>query len=129
MQPTSRGLRDFERRRSSGHGYFVTPEEIERKGPATLGDLLRGVPGVTTACDRVTGCYIRMMRAPRGCRAEIFVDGVSATLVVQAETPATDIVAVEVYRSASETPSEFGRLERTCGVVAIWTRADHVERP
>lgn len=125
----NRGLREFERRRASGQGIFVTPEEIERRRPHTLGDILRGVPGVTTACDRVTGCYIRMLRAARSCRAEIFVDGVSATLVVQAETPATDILAVEVYRSESETPSEFVRLERTCGVVAIWTRAAHVERP
>lgn len=127
--PLHRGLRDFERRRATGQGIFVTPEEIARRSPTTIGDILRTVPGVTTACDRVTGCYIRMLRAARSCRAEIFVDGVSATLVVQAETPAIDVVAVEVYRSASETPSEFGRLERTCGVIAIWTRAGHVDRP
>lgn len=124
----NRGLREFERRRASGHGIFVTPEEIERKRPVTIGDIMRSVPGVTTACDRVTGCYLRMVRAPRGCPAEVFVDGVSATLVIQAETSATDVLAVEVYRSASETPSEFSRVERTCGTILIWTRAGYRER-
>ncbi len=124
----NRGLLGFERRRASGHGIFVTPEEIERKRPATIGDIMRSVPGVTTVCDRVTGCYLRMVRAPRGCPAEVFVDGISATLVIQAETSATDVLAVEVYRSASETPSEFSRLERTCGTIVIWTRAGYRER-
>ena len=124
----NRGLREFERRRASGLGIFVTPEEIERRRPVTIGDIMRLVPGVTTACDRVTGCYLRMVRAPRGCPAEVFVDGVSATLVIQAETSATDVLAVEVYRSPSETPSEFSRIERTCGTILIWTHAGHMER-
>jgi hypothetical protein len=127
--PPSWGLPDFERRRGLGQGLFVTPDEIERKRPTTLGDILRTVPGVTTACDRVSGCYIRMLRAGRGCRAEILVDGVAATLIVQAETPATDMIAVEVYRSAAETPSEFVRLERSCGLIAIWTRAAQEQGP
>lgn len=125
--PADRALREFERRRASGQGVFITPEELERERPVTLADVLRGVPGVTTACERRTGCYIRMLRA--GCRAAIFVDGFPATYATPPNTLASDMMAVEVYRSLSETPNEFLRLDNNCGVVAIWTRTGNVQRP
>jgi hypothetical protein len=123
-----RDLREFERRRASGRGVFITRDELEQERPATLADILRTVPGVTTTCERTAGCYIRMLRAPRGCRAEVFVDGFPATLSTPPNTLAGDMVAVEVYRSLGETPTEFLRLNNSCGVVAIWTRTGNTER-
>lgn len=123
-----RGIREFERRRASGVGVFIGPQELERERPTTLSDILRSIPGVTTVCERNVGCYIRMLRAPRGCRAEVFMDGFPATLSTPPNTAARDILAVEVYRSLSETPSEFLRMDNTCGVVAIWTRTGHTDR-
>jgi hypothetical protein len=38
------------------------------------------------------------------------------------------MVAVEVYRSLGETPTEFLRLNSSCGVVAIWTRTGNTQR-
>lgn len=62
--------RDFERRRAARRGEFVTREEIERHGLATLGDLLRTVPGLRMVCGR-GGCSIRMTRWG-GCRPFYF---------------------------------------------------------
>ena len=32
------------------------------------------------------------------------------------------IEAIEVYTSAANTPAEFNRTSKGCGVIAIWTR-------
>lgn len=34
----------------------------------------------------------------------------------------SSLAAVEVYRRASEVPQQFAGMNRTCGVVALWTR-------
>jgi hypothetical protein len=36
--------------------------------------------------------------------------------------PASDVAAVEVYRSPAEVPPEFNGPNAGCGVVVIWTR-------
>ena len=38
--------------------------------------------------------------------------------------PASDIAAIEVYRSATQVPVQFGgaSIETSCGVIVIWTR-------
>jgi hypothetical protein len=125
--PAHRGLREFERRRGSGRGVFITQQEIEQRRVATLDELLRNVAGLRTVCTR-TGCAVQMMRAPRGCQPDFFVDGFPATHATPPNAPAGDIVAVEIYRSLSETPSEFIRPDSRCGVIAIWTRTGASQR-
>ncbi|MGH7676723.1 MAG: carboxypeptidase regulatory-like domain-containing protein [Gemmatimonadales bacterium] len=125
--PADRALREFERRRAAGRGVFITPQEIAQRQPRTLDELLRNIPGVRTVC-RPSGCAVRMTRTARPCRPEIFMDGLSATLAVPANAPAGDFIAVEVYRSLSETPDEFLRADNQCGVIAIWTRTGQSPR-
>ncbi|HEX2188334.1 MAG TPA: carboxypeptidase regulatory-like domain-containing protein, partial [Longimicrobiaceae bacterium] len=36
----------------------------------------------------------------------------------------TDVVAIEVYRTAAEIPAQFAGYDRGCGVVLIWTQAE-----
>jgi hypothetical protein len=122
-----RALREFERRRAGGRGVFITPDEIEQRNPRTLDELLRDIPGVRTVC-RQSGCSVRMTRSARPCRPEIFLDGMPATLAVPPNAPAGDFLAVEVYRSLSETPGELLRADNQCGVIAIWTRTGQTPR-
>ncbi len=122
-----RALREFERRRAAGRGVFITPAEIELRNPRTLDELLRDIPGVRTVC-RQGGCTVRMTRSARPCRPEIFMDGMPATLAVPPNAPAGDFLAVEVYRSLSETPGELLRPDNQCGVIAIWTRSGQTPR-
>lgn len=114
-------LGEFERRRASGMGYFLTGDEIERRHAMTLTDLMRGVPGVQTSCGRGS-CVIQMSRLPRGCRPEYYLDGFRASFSVGPDFPITGIYGIEVYRTASETPVEFRKPELRCGVIVIWSR-------
>lgn len=111
---------DFLRRSSSGGGRYYTRAEIERRNPATLGDLLRTVPGLRVFCGTFP-CRIQLARAPRTCPLAYWIDGVFAdggTVLVQLPR---DLDGVEIYSGMSETPPELYR-PGTCGALAVWTR-------
>jgi carboxypeptidase family protein len=114
-------LVDFERRRRTGRGHYLTDEEIKRSGASTLQGLTRGMRGVTEHCAG-SGCRIQMVRAREGCEPDYIVDGRVDDLFGSA-TPIRDIVALEVYTGPSDVPGEFAGRSAGCGVIVIWTRA------
>jgi len=102
----------------------VTEEEIERESPRSLADLLRHVPGVRLQCrGSMTGCTVRMARAPRECRPDFVVDGFEASNATSLDMPTIGIIGIEIYRTLSETPLQFLRADNQCGTVVIWTRS------
>ncbi len=61
-------MRDFERRRTSGRGQYVTRDEIERRNYNRLSDVLQVMRGVTLDCGGGgSTCTIRMVRAALQC--------------------------------------------------------------
>jgi len=67
---------------------------------------------------------VRMSRSPRNCAPNFFVDGFPANNSTTLEMPSVGIIAIEVYRTASETPVEFLRgITNPCGAIVIWTRS------
>ena len=116
-------FREFERRRVSGRGYFITEQQIEATHPHALVDLLRNVPGVDLACRGASHCSVRMSRAPRRCPVDYIVDGFPATNSTSPDMAMVGVVAVEVYRALSETPLQFLRTDNACGTIVIWTRS------
>jgi hypothetical protein len=120
-RPHERGARGFEERRSKGRGVFITEVEIARAQSGRLGDVLRTTAGVREVC-RGVSCQVRMTRSPTNCAPNFFLDGVPANNATTMEMPAVGVVAIEVYRTASETPVEFLRGNTVCGVIVIWTR-------
>lgn len=118
-----RRLREFEERRRSGRGVFITEDQIQTRNAATMADLLRGVPGVRLNC-RSGNCTAQMTRGARGiCAADWVIDGLPATMSATPALPTVGIVAVEIYRSPGEVPSEFLKSDSQCGVIAIWTKS------
>lgn len=101
-------------------GTFMTRAEIEAAHAIRVSDLLRRIPGVQVVPVRfgVTGVLIR------GCSPAIIIDGVQArfepsidNLVVPME-----LEGLEVYRTASQIPVQYGGLRLTCGAIMAWTR-------
>jgi hypothetical protein len=141
-------MQDFRRRQSSGFGRFVTREDIEQTGGASLPDVLQTVPGLRLV-DYAVGSRIvplvatRALSASGDCFAALYVNGVrqfemrtdqpggpvDPGMLAQAEDmfrlSASEIEAVEVYRGAAEVPAEFSGSTARCGVVAVWLRAGH----
>jgi hypothetical protein len=117
-------MQSFGERRREGRGVFITQEQIEASNPANVVDLLRDIPGLRLLC-RAGQCTVRMTRGARGagCQPDWVVDGLHATYSTFPNMPAVGIVAIEVYRTVSETPMQFLRTDNVCGTIVIWTKS------
>lgn len=113
---------DFERRKATGQGHYITVEEIERGNFSSLQEAVRGVRGVTVECGGGAGCYIRMVRAPMQCAPEYIVDD-RVDNYFGPNVAVRDIQAIEVYTGPSDVPGEYAGRNAGCGVVVIWTKS------
>ena len=118
----ARRFADFERRRVSGMGYFITKEQIDRANATSLIDILVTVRGVQQVC-LTNDCFAKMARSPPGCYPQYFLDGRESTPYFARNTPPHDVQGIEIYRGGSEIPGEFGGSNSACGVIAIWTKS------
>jgi hypothetical protein len=126
--PPSMGARfaDFERRKATGRGQYLTRTQIEQKGSSTLTDALRDLRGIALDCSG-SNCYVRMSRAPSRCRPLYIVDErednmFGPTIAIR------DVEAVEVYSGPSDVPGEFAGTDAGCGVIVIWTKSGPARR-
>ncbi len=116
-----RRFEDFDRRRASHRGQFLTKGEIESRSAVNLSDLLQTMRGIRTECSGFT-CIVETSRSTHGCAPAYFVDGRLST-TFGPTTPVGDIQGVEVYLGPSETPAEYLGPDSGCGVIGIWTKA------
>jgi hypothetical protein len=122
-------IRDFERRRGTGRGQYVTRAEIEARNYNRLSDVMQVMRGVTLDCGGGgSGCQVRMVRAPMQCYPEYWVDG-QLNNAWGPVVPVRDIEALEVYTGPSDTPGEFAGRNAGCGTIVIWTRGGLTPRP
>lgn len=119
------GLRDFHLRRQSNRlGHYFTRQEIGRRQPLFLSEMLRGIPGVLIAQSRTGGFVIRT----RGCRygPVIWIDGTRAPGSELDELArADDVGGMEVYTTPAGVPAQY--LDRSnvgCGTILVWTRVE-----
>jgi hypothetical protein len=148
----------FYERQRADFGYFLGPEQIEKRRAPRITDLLLGLPGVSMVSmspGSVGGRFVQLRGSSLSqggvCRPRIFVDGLlyakgdsrPVDRVEGEETdrdeilkivdqginlddigPASDIAGIEIYRSATQVPVQFGgtSVSTLCGVIVIWTR-------
>src|SRR5207253_2325772 len=117
-----RRFADFERRRQSGMGAFLTQDRIEHANTTSLVDVLVTVRGVQQVCIS-NECIAKMVRSPPGCYPQYYLDGKESSAYFARLTPPQDVKGVEIYRGSSETPGEFQGSNSGCGVIAIWTKS------
>lgn len=119
-------MTEFERRRHTGRGQYVTEDEIVKSGAYSIADAIKHMRGVDYRCEG-TGCYVRMFRAPMRCLPEYIVDG-RAMNDFGPTTPIRDIIGLEVYAGPADVPGEFAGTNAGCGVVVVWTRSGPTPR-
>ena len=129
LSPRTRKLyAEFEKRRASEMGRFMTLEEIEKRDVRMPSDLFRGIPGLRVVNDGDGNAVVESSRVSSqdSCPMRYFLNGVSFPLngtPLDAYLDAAVIAAIEVYRGLSTVPSEFAGEESRCGVIVIWTKA------
>ena len=114
-------IREFWLRRKHGFGRFFTREDIERRHPIRVSDMLFTIPGFSVY--RIGGTTrIRSRRS--GCAPRVWLDGVPlfGDEDVDAVVTPNDVEGIEVYSGAAGTPVEFSGGRGSCGAIVIWTR-------
>jgi hypothetical protein len=127
-----RRLRDwqgFDTRRERGDGTYITRDQIRRRDVPTLTRLLETLPGLRLGDD--AQLYVARNAFAR-CPAAVYLDGLRIDAMRLDAVTVPDILGIEIYRGASDTPAQFTRLGTAgCGTVVIWSRisADTPRRP
>jgi hypothetical protein len=65
-------------------------------------------------------CQIRMTRN-RDCQPNYFLNGLPANNGTPTDLSLHGVIGIEIYRTESETPTEFLRGMNVCGAIVIWT--------
>jgi hypothetical protein len=110
---------EFVRRSESGGGRYFNRAQIEHRNAASIGDLLRTVPGLRVNCT-VFPCRIALIRQ-RNCPMAYWLDGMPADAGMVLIQPPRDLDGVEIYSGLAETPPELFQ-PNTCGALVVWTR-------
>ena len=117
-----RRYEEFNQRVAQGNGTYITADEIAKRNPVNLMDLMRTVRGVRAECAG-SDCILKFQGQPNGCQPKYILDNLpSDALVAQSLSP-RDVYGIEIYRGASEIPAEFGGIDAACGVIVIWTKS------
>ena len=118
----SRNLVEFDRRRRTGWGRYITTEEIDRRPNARLGQLVEGALGVRV--DHSRGQSTVMMRGSMGsyCTPTLYVDGNKDLSNDFNYLYSDEIAAIEVYARESQRPAGYND-SNPCGAILVWTRA------
>lgn len=126
-------LTEFERRRATGTGTYLTAEDVVHRARGNLATAIQTMGGVSIMSGRSGGTYLVGARASGGragtCYTAVMLDGVWVYDGDRGQTPfnvnsinPVDVAAVEYYRGLSNTPVELQGRRNSCGVLVIWTK-------
>lgn len=155
--PGGMGREAFEERRRLGFGHFIDSLELRRSEDRRLSDLLRAHNGISIAQNRYavstrTGCYMQIIYdeqtvyspakyapppppPPSGFTSSRDRNARPARAISQPPPPdintfsVSGLDGVEVYRSLSDTPLQFGGAGAGCGTLVLWSRRGGPIRP
>jgi len=110
---------EFEERRKMGVGQFIDTTQI--KTLFNVRSIFQGRPGLTIA-GNPPEFQIYMISNMGYCQPTIFLDGFRTDPQVLTTTNNNRIAAVEIYLRPVEVPPKYSVVQRTCGVVLVWTK-------
>ena len=122
----------LDRKRSSAGGYFLSPEQIEKRHSLQFTDLMRTVPGiqVSSSNGQASLSTSRGTTGSGGC-VTVYVDGASWQSLSPGDLDSfvrpEEVAAVEVYNGAS-IPPQFTTLGQSCSAVVVWTKTRVMSR-
>lgn len=117
--------RGYARRRQNGAGFYLTEQEIRKRGPTPrVENILGTIPGMRVDAGVVKVARGRISILGNNCEdgVQYWVDGAMTgpAFSPRAIAPET-LTGIEVYKSASETPLEYRSIKTSCGTVVLWT--------
>ena len=121
------GLRDFDERRSLGHGQFYSRDQITARNTIRTSEIVREARGLRLVRLRTGGFGARFAsysaKRPT-CLPNLWLDGQLVRDMEIDDIPANQVEAIELYENWSSTPAQFSRGSTLpCGTIVIWSRA------
>jgi|SRR5688572_31564606 len=121
-----RRMRDGER--GATNGWFITPEDIERRKATSTTQMADGFPNIRVYKSGMGPMWDRIM-GPGNCEMTVYLDNVRITNDVRGGSepvnqmvPVTHMAAMEIYPRAFNAPATHPSYNGLCGVVLIWTK-------
>lgn len=130
---TSVRLVEFEKRKARGEASAViTREQIDKRNPVHLSQMLRTIPGVQMADDQglkypvaARGSVPKNGATVAACPMRITIDGVMRPPFTNIDDVVpSDVHGIEIYYGPASLPMQLAtfRVDKWCGLVAIWTK-------
>jgi carboxypeptidase family protein/TonB-dependent receptor-like protein len=126
-----RGFYDRMREVESGinRGYFITPEDLERRKAPNITQMFEGYPSIRVFT-RGGRDLTSEIQGTNGCKMTVYLDGIRVVGMLNpgAEEPINTVVrpssiaGAEIYPRGVGAPPKYQSLNGSCGVVLIWTR-------
>ncbi len=121
-------MADFEKRRRSTAGYFVTAEDIARQQPIFTSDLFRTVPGVSVQRSGFDADVLMRAFGADRCRPHVYINGMYMMAsqdgggILDWVGP-DEVLGIEIYRT-SMVPAQFRPpfWFGVCGSIVVWTK-------
>ena len=115
-----------DRKRSSGGGYFIDPDQLEKRSAQLFSDLLRTVPGIRVSMQGSQAQLVstRSSTGGGGC-VTVWVDGAAWQQLDAGDLDSFirpgEVAAIEVYNGTS-VPAQFTTAGQNCAAVVVWTK-------
>lgn len=114
-------LADYrERKATNSFARFIDGDEILRRKPPFVSEMLRGIGGVSLIAEGRMGNVVHI----RGCTPLVWVDGVRMPGAQLDEVAAPeDVAAIEIYNSFAGIPARYFDRAARCGTILVWLRS------
>jgi hypothetical protein len=114
----------LDRKRTSAGGYFLGPEQLEKRNALRFTDVMRTVPGIRVSEQNGQAMLTPSRGATGGC-VTIIVDGAKWQQLEPGDIDTfvrpNEVAAVEVYNGPN-MPAEFATPGQSCSAIVVWTK-------
>lgn len=121
----------LDRQRNSAGGYFIGPEQVERRNAQKFSDILRTTPGLRVS-ETNGQASLQSTRSAQGAGCvSVFVDGAQWQQLSPGDLDTfvrpNEVAAIEVYNGVS-VPAQFTTAGQSCTAVVVWTKTRVLRR-
>ena len=121
----------LDRKRTSAGGYFIGPDQLEKRNALRFSDILRTTPGIRVQEQNGQAMIISTRSAAGNGCVTMYVDGAQWQQLEPGDLDSFvqpgEVAAIEVYNGSS-TPPQFMTPGQNCASVVVWTKTRVLSR-
>jgi hypothetical protein len=119
----------FSARKRAGGGHFFTREDIDRRQPNNITDMMKNLTGITVTQRRggavISGrSRVTSMYSAPSC-SRVYVDGFEWDNLMPGDLDMfvnpDDVIGLEIYQPG-DVPIKFRKFDRGCVTLVVWTQ-------